>query len=560
MDRRTLLSLAPALAALIASEAGLEAQPQRGPTPQRFDKEQLEKALAILGLEFSPEQRTMMLPNVNRALGNFENLRKMPIPLDTEPAFSFHPALPGAKLPQGAPRFNGSRSKKAPTRPKSVEDLAFASALDIGRMIRARQVTSVEVTRMYLERLKRYSPQLLCVVTLTEELALEQAKRADSEIKGKKPRGPLHGVPYGAKDLFATKGIPTTWGAEPFEKQVFDYDATVVQRLEKAGAVLLGKLSMGALAQGGLWFRGMTKNPWNIAQTSSGSSAGSASATAAGLVGFAIGTETLGSIVSPCARCGCAGLRPTYGRISRHGAMGLSWTMDKVGPICRTVEDCALVLNAAYGPDEIDRTVGAAPFHFDASAPIGKLRIGFIKAEFDRLEGDRRKMYDQVLADLKRSGATLEPVELPAMQAGPMMILLSAEAAAAFDDLTRDGRVGQLRGQAPSDWPHTFRAGRLIPAVEYIRAQRARTLLMREMDQLMAKWDVLVSPTGSATLGITNLTGHPQVVAPCGFVNQETQAVLFTGRLYDEGTPLRVAMAYEQATDWHTMHPPMSWV
>lgn len=561
MNRRTLLRALSVVAPLAVSEGLVEAQQQRRgqgeAAPSRISKQQLEQALALLGLDFPEAQRDMMLPVVNTALTRYEGLRKIEVPLDTEPAFHFHPALPGKKLPSGPPRFLPSRPKRAPRRPASIEDLAFAPAAELGRLLRARQVTSTELTKMYLERMKRYSEKLLCVVTLTDQLALEQAARADAELKRGRVRGPLHGVPYGAKDLFATKGIPTTWGAEPFQNQVFDYNATVIERMEKAGAVLLAKLSMGALAQGGLWFRGMTKTPWNLEQTSSGSSAGSASATAAGLVGFSLGTETLGSIVSPSTRCGVAGLRPTYGRISRYGAMGLSWTMDKVGPICRTIEDCALVLHAAYGPDGRDTTVGDAPFHFDAALPVSKLRIGYTKAEFDRQEGDRKKMYDQVLADLIRAGAKLEPVELPALDTQALLILLTAEAATAFDDITRDRRVETLRGQAASDWPNTFRSARLIPAVEYIRAQRARTLLMRQMDELMSKWDVIVTPTFSASLRISNLTGHPQAVVPCGFIDKMPQSVLFMGRLYEEGAPLRLAMAYEQATDWHTMRPPL---
>lgn len=555
MDRRTLLQVIPTLVTLLTTEAGLEAQPAATTAAPRITKDQIEQALAMLGLDFPAEQRDLMLPVVNRALGNYEGLRKIPVPLDTEPAFRFHPALPGKPLPKGPARF--VRSQPRPThRPKNIEELAFAPATQLSHMLRRRQVTSTELTKMYLDRLDRYAPQLLCVVTMTRDLALEQAVRADREIRRGHWRGPLHGVPYGAKDLFATKGIPTTWGAEPFQNQVFDYNATVVDRLEKAGAVLLAKLSMGALAQGGLWFKGMTKNPWNIEQTSSGSSAGSASATSAGLVGFSIGTETLGSIVSPSSRCGVTGLRPTYGRISRHGAMGLSWTMDKIGPICRSVEDCALVLNAAYGPDQQDTTVLSVPFHFNANASIRRLRIGYVKADFDRLEGDRRKLYDQALADLARVHPSVKPVEIPAMPTGPILIVLTAEAACAFDDITRDGAVNQLKGQAPGDWPNTFRSGRLIPAVEYIRAQRARTLLMQQMDEFMAGWDVLVSPApGTSTLGLTNLTGHPQVVVPAGFLGNDPQALLFTGKLYEEGTPLRVAMAYQNATAWHTKHP-----
>jgi Asp-tRNA(Asn)/Glu-tRNA(Gln) amidotransferase A subunit family amidase len=338
------------------------------------------------------------------------------------------------------------------------------------------------------------------------------------------------------------------------------YNATAIDRLEKAGAVLLAKLSMGALAQGDLWFDGMTRNPWNPDQGSSGSSAGSASATAAGLVGFSIGTETLGSIVSPSVRCGVTGLRPTYGRISRYGAMALSWTMDKIGPICRSVEDCALALNAMYGPDGKDVTTLDAPFDWNPSLGIADLRVGYVKSEFDPQRPAAKKIYDEALDALRKTGARLRPVDLPPAQAGQILILLQAEAAAAFDDITRDGRVTQLRGQEANDWPNSFRSSRLIPAVEYIRAQRARTLLQRKMDDLMRNWDVIVTPAaGSASLQITNLTGHPQVAVPCGSVADAWQSLLFTGRLYEEGAPLRVARAFEQATRWHTMHPKMDW-
>src|SRR4030095_8453257 len=420
------------------------------------------------------------------------------------------------------------------------------------------------LTKMYLVRLKKYGPKLLCVVTLTEELALKQAEEADREIKSGKYRGPLHGIPCGVKDLFATKGIKTTWGAEPFREQMIDYDSTVVERLRDAGAVLVAKLSMGALAQGGRWFKGVTRNPWQpdeANQGSSGSSAGPASATSAGLVGFSIGTETLGSIVSPSSRCGTVGLRPTYGRVSRYGAMALSWTMDKIGPICRGVEDLAAVLAAIYGPDHRDITVGDVPFNWIPETPLSKMRIGYLKAEFEAGTNENQKaMYKTALDVLRSAGANLEHIELPQFSAGSLNTILSAEAAAAFDDITRDGRVNQLSGQAPFDWPNSFRTARFIPAVEYIRAQRARTLLMREMDKLMSKWDCFVSPTSrTASLLVTNLTGHPQVCVPCGFIDGLPLSMLFTGGLYDEASPLRVALAYERATNWHTMHTKMDW-
>ena len=571
VSRRSFVKLLPAAGAAVIAAPHTEAeaavtvqQPQQQP-PQRVSKEALHAAETLIGIELTDAQEAMALPGVNRNLASYEALRKIDVPLDTEPAVAFHPALPGKKFNAKATKLK--LSKVELPKYSSVEDLAFAPVTQLAELIRTRKVTSLELTKMYLERLKKYGPKLLCVVTLTEDLALRQAAEADSEIRRGKYRGPLHGVPCGVKDLFATKGIKTTWGAEPYREQMIDYDATVVERLRAAGAVLLAKLSMGALAQGGRWFAGMTRNPWQPEESqigSSGSSAGSASATSAGLVGFSIGTETLGSIVSPSSRCGVTGLRPTYGRVSRYGAMGLSWTMDKIGPICRSVEDCAMVLDAIYGPDGHDITVGDVPFEWQPDLPLSKLRIGYIKAEFEggnqfgnqSNAEERKKMYQDALEALKQAGAKLEPMELPSFNAQSLRIILNAEAAAAFDDITRDGRVNQLSGQSPNDWPNSFRTSRFIPAVEYLRAQRARTLLMREMDRLMSKWDVFVTPApGSASLLITNLTGHPAVVVPCGFINNLPQALMFTGNLYDEGAPLRVALAFERATKWHTMHP-----
>ncbi len=545
------------VAALGAAPAGQAQQQQQQQDRPRVTKEQLATALKVIGLEFDDAQLEMMLRGVSRALGDYEQLRKIEVPYDTEPAFSFHPGLPDAQPKAGPARFRPVlkpvKSRKAP----AAAELAFLPVTELAPLVKARAVSSTDLTKLYLERLKQYGPKLLCVVTLTEDLALEQARTADAEIRAGKYRGPLHGIPYGLKDLFATKGIRTTWGAEPFQEQVPDYDCTVYQRLRDAGGVLVAKLSMGALAMGGLWFGGMTKTPWNLEQTSSGSSAGSASATGGGLVGFAIGTETRGSIVSPSIRCGTVGLRPTYGRVPRTGAMGLSWTMDKVGPICRSVQDCALVLRAIYGPDGKDRTVTAAPFHWEPAKPLSSLRIGVVQKAFDQMQGENKDLYATALGDLKKAGVKMTPVELPDSTAGVLGFLLNAEAAAAFDDITRDGRVGQLKDQGPQAWPNSLRTSRLVPAVEYIRAQRARTLLMEKMEKFFADWDVVVCPPYS-NLGSTNLTGHPQVVVPCGFVKGMPQGLSFLSRLWEEGDALRVALAYEQATEWHTKRPPLS--
>ena len=573
LDRRTFVRILSAVgaAAVISPQLTRAQSPTPTPTPSpspsptpalRVTKEMLHAAEQLSGIELTDAQRQMALQNANSNLDRYETLRKIEVPLDTEPATLFRPALPGKRFGWRSAKFRLSRTEVPQF--KQVEDLAFATVPQLAALIRTRKVSPLELTRMYLARLKKYGPKMNCVVTLTEDLAMSQATAADAEIKRGKYRGPLHGIPWGAKDLFATKGIRTTWGAEPYRDQVIDLDATVVERLRDAGAVLVAKLSMGALAQGGRWFAGMTRNPWQVEEDrigSSGSSAGPAAATAAGLVGFSIGTETLGSIISPSSRCGVVGLRPTYGRVSRYGAMALSWTMDKIGPICRGVEDCAAALNAIYGPDQKDLTVGDAPFNWMPERRLSEMKIGYIKTEFDQQQDPERKaIYRAALEALKGVGANLEPIEMPKFSTAALRIILVAEAATAFDDLTRSGGVNQLSGQDPGDWPNTFRSSRFIPAVEYIRAQRARTLLMRQMDELMAKWDVFVSPApGSASLLITNLTGHPAVCVPCGFPKGLPQSLMFTGRLYEEGSPLRVAQAYERATNWHTMHPKMDW-
>src|SRR5258707_1098445 len=598
INRRTFVKLLPVAGAAGLTVANLPLKaaaqtptptpmpsPRPSPTPGRITKDMMHNAEKLIGLEFNDKQEDMALRGVNNALDSYEVVRKIDVPLDTEPAIVFHPALPGFHIKRAGAKTKFKFGKNAPAEFQSIEDLAFATVPQLAELIRTKKVSSVELAKMYLGRLKRYGPKLFCIVTLTEDLARKQAQDADNDLKRGKYRGPLNGIPWGAKDLLATKGIKTTWGAEPYRDQAIDYDATVVERLRAAGAVLVAKLSMGALAQGPKWFGGVTRNPWQPdenQQGSSGSSAGPASATAAGLVGFSIGTETLGSIVSPSSRCGVTGLRPTYGRVSRYGAMGLSWTMDKIGPICRGVEDCAAALDAIYGPDNRDTTVGDAPFNWSADVPLGKLRVGYLKTEFEgagfqpqneqqRQQQEQRKaMYKEALDALEKAGVKMTPIELPKFPSQNIRFILTAEAATAFDDITRDGRVNQLSGQDAGDWPNSFRTSRFITAVEYLRAQRLRVLLMREMDKLMSQWDVFVSPApGSASLTITNLTGHPAVCLPCGFLDipganngplqHLPQAIMFTGGLYDEASPLRVALAFEKATSWHTMHPKVDW-
>jgi Asp-tRNA(Asn)/Glu-tRNA(Gln) amidotransferase A subunit family amidase len=440
--------------------------------------------------------------------------------------------------------------------PANLDALAFASVGELAELIRTRKITSTQLTKMYLERLKKYGPKLECVVSLTEELALKQAQRADQEIAAGKYRGPLHGIPYGAKDLLATKGYKTTWGSVPYKDQMIGADATVIQKLEAAGAVLVAKLTMGELAWGDVWFGGKTRNPWNLEQGSSGSSAGSASATSAGLVAFAIGTETWGSIVSPSTRCGVTGLRPTYGRVSRAGAMALSWSMDKIGPICRTVEDCAIVFDAIIGSDGIDQTVVDLPFNYHPSLKMSGLRIGYYKSAFEQ-DTTNQANNDAALAKLRELGVNFIPIELPDYPINDLSFILGAEAAAAFDELTRSGKDDLLVRQIRNAWPNVFRSSRFIPAVEYIQANRVRYLVIQAMEKIMANIDVYVTPSfGGTNLLLTNLTGHPCVVVPNGFDKKGSPtSISFVGRLYDEATTLAVAKSYQDATEFHKKHP-----
>jgi len=515
-------------------------------------------ASKLFDLEFTAAERDSMLDNLNNARTNYEALRKIDLPNDVAPALYFNPLPAGFTMPTGPSSFKASSSSNV-VLPTNRDELAFYTIGQLGELIRTKQISSVELTKFFLNRLKTYDPKLHCVITLTEELALSQAKRADDELKAGKYRGPLHGIPYGAKDLLAKKGYKTTWGAAPYKDQTLDLDATVIQRLEKAGAVLCGKMTLGALAMGDVWYGGMTRNPWSTTVGSSGSSAGSASSVSAGLLPFAIGTETLGSIVSPSTVCGTTGLRPTFGRVSRHGAMALSWSMDKIGPITRSVEDCALVFNAIYGPDGNDPTVMAAPFRYTPLATLKGVRVGYVKKAFESNYPNRAND-SLTLQTLRTLGAELVPFDLPTgVPAGRISFLLSVEAAASFDELTRSGRDDLLVRQGKGAWPNAFRSARFVPAVEYIQANRARTKLINEMAAQLkaAKVDVYVSPAyAGGNLTLTNLTGHPCVVLPNGFTKQNLPtSITFMGQLFEEGKVLAVAKAYQDATEWHKKHP-----
>ena len=573
LDRRTFIGLCSVLGlgealpgALWAASRpapGAARAPGTSQTPQappKITREILLAAETMIGLALTDAERDLMLDNVNQALTGYLALRRVSVPNSVLPAIRFDPVPPGAAaLPAAAPRRTSSRAGKIPTaRPSTPSDLAFLSVAELGPLLRARKVSSLELTQLALDRLKKFDPQLLCVVNLTEERALRQARQADVEISRGRIRSPLHGIPWGAKDLLAVPGYPTTWGSPLFKEQMLAETATVVERLDVAGAVLVAKLALGEFAQGDVWYGGTTKNPWKTDQGSSGSSAGPASATASGCIPFAIGSETLGSIVSPATRCGVTGLRPTFGRVSRHGAMALSWSMDKLGPMCRSATDCGLVFAAIHGPDGKDPTVYDRPFDWQPRSGIAGLRIGYLKGAFEAEHAT--KAFDLAAIEvLQRLGAALVPIELPTeLPTAALRIILTAEAAAAFDEITRSGRDDQMVQQTRNAWPNSFRSARFIPAVEYIQANRIRSMLMHKVDEVLREVDVVATPSfGGNSLLTTNLTGHPAVVLPNGFNPDGTPVSLaFLGRLFGEADVLALAEAYQGATEFHTRRPP----
>jgi Asp-tRNA(Asn)/Glu-tRNA(Gln) amidotransferase A subunit family amidase len=535
--RQLLLALAAAGIGPAVFHRAVVAQAEQSGT---VTPEQLKQAEWVAGITLSDAERKTIARAVSNRLRGLANLRKLkldnsvPLPLAFNPAPGLEPARrTGTVEPTTA---------AVPQRPDKEDDLAFLPLTSLAALVRTRKVSSLELTKLYLKRLQEHDPTLHCVVTLTEKLALEQAERADKEIGAGRYRGPLHGIPWGAKDLIAYPGYPTTWGAEAYKEQKLDTRATVARRLDDAGAVLVAKLSLGALASGDRWFKERTRNPWDPTRGSSGSSAGSASATAAGLVGFTIGSETLGSIVSPCRECGTTGLRPTFGRVSRYGCMTLAWSMDKIGPIARSVEDCALVFGAIHGRDGLDACAVDRPFTWPLRRDLRTLKVGYFKDQTS----------ERTLKVLREVGVKLVPIALPAKYSvGELTCILYAECAAAFDDLTR-----QSPDKVPGNWRGGFQSGLFISAGDYIRANRVRALVMQEMEAVMEQVDLYV---GGNDLMLTNLTGHPCVVLPNGFRKagkaEVPTSMTFTGRLFGEAELLAVAHAYQRATGAHLRRP-----
>ena len=531
------------------------ARAQQSDTISKVD---IQTAARVIALDFTEPEQDSMLRDVRDNRKEYIKMRSLSLGNDVPMSLWQSPVLPGMQ-------FN---TKQLPVLwnipanvnlPKNKADLAFYSILQLASLIKYKKISSVDLTTFFIERIRKYGDTLQCVITVTEEMAMQQAKAADAEMAKGKYRGPLHGIPFGLKDLFAVKGTKTTWGAAPYKDQTIEEDSYVYTKLKDAGAVLVAKFTLGALAMGDWWYGGRTKNPWNLNFGSSGSSAGSASATVAGLVPFAIGTETLGSIVSPSTACGATGLRPTFGSISRSGGMTLSWSLDKIGPICRSAEDAAVVFNYIHGTDGKDASAVNMPFNYSIKKDIKKLRIGYAKNYFDRIRDTSANEW-KVLKAFEKMGVQLIPVIFPdsAVYTFDMVgIIIGAESAAAFDQLTVSGLDDQLTRQNKNDWPNSFRTSRLIPAVEYINANRHRYLLMQKMNSFFETVDLVITPTfAGSQLAITNLTGHPALCMPTGFNQRKLPtSISFIGKLYDEATLLQIGKFFQDITSWDDVHP-----
>jgi Asp-tRNA(Asn)/Glu-tRNA(Gln) amidotransferase A subunit family amidase len=514
-------------------------------------------AAKLAGLELTQTEAESMVEGLNRNLARYGEMRKIRLDNSVLPPLHFNPVVPGMSLDRGEKMFRLSEIPPL-QRPADLEHTSFWPVTHLAKLIQTRQVSAVELTNMYIARLKKYNPVLNCVVTLMEEQAMKQARQADADIEAGRYRGPLHGIPWGVKDIIAAKGYRTTWGAAPFKDQVIDRDATVVERLAAAGAVLVAKLTTGELAFGDRWYGGRTNNPWDPKEGSSGSSAGSGAATAAGLVGFAIGTDTGGSILSPSLRCGVVGLRPTFGRVSRYGVMAAGYSLDKVGPMCRTVEDCAVVLNAIEGPDGRDLSVvEGVPFRWDARMDVKRLRVGYAESEFEaEKQEDYRANNEASLNTLRSLGIGLHPVKLP--ESDINFFIEYTERSAGFDEFIRTRQDEGIRWKGHRG---VLQVAHLVPAVEYLQANRVRMLLMEEMARVMSDIDVIVAPRSAqnprkSLNPLTSLTGHPVVAVPNGFSAKGTPTgITFCGQIYQEGKMLALAKAFEEATGFYLKHP-----
>ena len=511
-------------------------------------------AAKILDVKYSEKEIDMMYPDVKDNIMDYKKMHALS--LNNSVGMSLNQRL-SQKQNSKQEKLKWTYDKKIKL-PANQNDLSFFTINQLGSLLRNKKITSVELTKFFINRLKMYGDTLQCVVSLTEELAMQQAMQADENFNNHIDLGPLQGIPYGLKDLFSVTGTKTTWGAQPYKNQLIDQDAFVYTKLKEAGAVLVAKFTLGALAMGDYWFGGRTKNPWNLERGSSGSSAGSTSATVAGLIPFAIGTETHGSIISPSHTCGATGLRPTFGSISRTGAMALSWSLDKVGPICRTAEDAATVFAYIHGTDGQDESAVNAPFNYSNKKDIKQLRIGYAKNHFDNLDSSSQEF--QVLKELRLLGIDIKPMNFPDSEVykfDMIGMVIGAESAAAFDEFTRTNLDDQMTRQTKYDWPNYFRVARTIPAVEYINTNRHRTMLMQKVNQVMGDFDVIITPSfAGKQLSITNLTGHPALCMPIGFTKQGTpNSITFLSNLFKEEDLLAFGKFFQDNTNYEDLHP-----
>ena len=527
-----------------------------------IQKKDLISSAKLFDLRFTTKEIDTLYSDVVDNLANYKAIHAAPLANSVPLSLWQSPVLPGMHFNEKQNPINWKLDASIKL-PVNKNDLAFYSIEDLASLIKNKKITSLVLTQFFIERIKKWGDTLQCVISLQEDMAYAQAKKADEEIAQGKYRGLLHGIPYGLKDLFAVKGTKTTWGAAPYQNQTIEEDAFVYLKLKEAGAVLVAKFTLGALAMGDYWYGGRTKNPWNLNYGSSGSSAGSASATVAGLVPFAIGTETWGSIVSPSTTCGATGLRPTFGSISRTGAMALSYSLDKVGPICGSAADAAIVFNYIHGTDGKDGSAVNKPFNYNPTKDIKKLKIAYAKNYFDKIKDTSRNEF-KVLEEFKKLGVQLIPVNFPdsgIYNVNVMDIVIGVECAAQFDAMTRLNIDDELTRQTKNDWPNQFRTARFVPAVEYVNAQRHRYTLMKKVNEVIQQYDVIICPSrgdGNQS-AITNLTGHPVVCIPTGFdkkFNLPT-GISFVGNLYDEATILSIANAIQKATNWDKAHPPL---
>ena len=524
-----------------------------------FSKEDVARSQKLIGIEFSGEKIDTLYAYLEKNTKGYDSLRKYSLDNSVFPALLFDPTPKDFVFPKAKDTLISWDIPEDIELPDSLNQLAFYTIPELASLIKNQKISSLELTQFFLNRLKKYGPALECTITITEEMAIAQATKLDEELANGQYRGILHGIPYGVKDLMSVKGYKTTWGSEPYKNQQIEETATVVERLQEAGGVLVAKLVSGALARGDVWFGGKTRNPWDIEEGASGSSAGSGAATSAGLVPFALGTETLGSITSPSSVNGITGLRPTYGRVSRHGIMSLSWSMDKVGPMCRNAEDCAIIFSIIQGKDPLDRTTSAVPFNYNQDVDFKGFKVAYLKSDVEKDTTKGKANLEKALKSLKKLGVEPTAVSLPTkVPYDGFDIILRSESGAFFDELVRSGKVDTMVEQDKKSRANSLRQSRFIPAVEYLQANRHRQVLIEEMHQIMKDYDVLISPSfGNKQLLITNLTGHPVITVPTGLDEENhPTSVTFVSNLYDEEKILLFAKGFQEATSFDEMHPP----